>query len=88
MSWDPDEEDTREYKVVVNHEEQYSIWLAHKANPLGWIDVGPRGSKDQCLKYIGEVWTDMRPLSLRKKMEQAEAQKAASRSSKEAEAAR
>jgi MbtH protein len=90
MSWDPDEEDTREYKVVVNHEEQYSIWLAYKVNPLGWIDVGPRGTKEQCLKYIGEVWTDMRPLSLRKKMEEAERrQKAAAASqSEEAEAAR
>jgi MbtH protein len=75
MSWDPDEEDTREYRVVVNHEEQYSIWLAHKENPLGWKDVGPRGTKDRCLKFIGEIWTDMRPLSLRKKMEEAERRK-------------
>ena len=72
MSWDPDEEDTREYRVVLNHEEQYSIWLAHKENPLGWLDVGPRGRKEVCLKFIGEVWTDMRPLGLRKKMEESE----------------
>jgi MbtH protein len=80
MSWDPDEEDTREYKVVVNHEEQYSIWLAHKDNPLGWTDVGPRGRKDACLQYIGEIWTDMRPLSLRRKMEAAEREQKAAAS--------
>jgi MbtH protein len=56
------------YKVVINHEEQYSIWPAHKDNPLGWKDVGPRGSKEECLQYIEKVWTDMRPLSLRKAM--------------------
>lgn len=60
------------YKVVMNHEEQYSIWPAHKENPLGWNDAGPSGTKDECLKYIEEVWTDMRPLSLRKAMEQAD----------------
>ena len=70
MSWDPDREDTTFYKVVVNHEEQYSIWPADKANPLGWNDVGKSGTKAECLAYIQEVWTDMRPLSLRKKMEE------------------
>ncbi len=70
MNWD-DKEDTRTYKVVVNHEEQYSIWLADKENPLGWKDVGKSGLKSECLEYIKEVWTDMRPLSLRKKMEEA-----------------
>ncbi|MEL6438044.1 MAG: MbtH family protein [Cyanobacteria bacterium J06621_8] len=63
-----DKEDTRTYKVVVNHEEQYSIWLVDKENPLGWKDVGKSGLKQECLDYIKEVWTDMRPLSLRKKM--------------------
>jgi MbtH protein len=57
------------YKVVVNHEEQYSIWPEHRSNPLGWRDAGKSGSKAECLEYIKEVWTDMRPLSLRKKME-------------------
>jgi MbtH protein len=61
------------YKVVVNHEEQYSIWFADRENPLGWRDVGRTGSKAECLAYIKEVWTDMRPLSLRKKMEETEA---------------
>jgi MbtH protein len=63
-------EDTTIYKVVINHEEQYSIWPAEKANPLGWNDVGKSGLKAECLAYIKEVWTDMRPLSLRKRMEQ------------------
>ena len=58
------------YKVVVNHEEQYSIWPAHKSNPLGWRDAGKSGLKPECLAYIEDVWTDMRPLSLRKAMEQ------------------
>lgn len=64
-------EDNRTYRVVVNHEEQYSIWLAHKEIPLGWKDVGKSGPKQECLAYIKEVWTDMRPLSLRKQMEEA-----------------
>jgi MbtH protein len=59
------------YKVVINHEEQYSIWRADRENPLGWRDGGKSGSKEECLAYIDEVWTDMRPLSLRKKMEAA-----------------
>jgi uncharacterized protein YbdZ (MbtH family) len=69
-SYDTDREDTTVYKVVVNHEEQYSIWPEYKENPLGWKDVGTVGPKAECLAYIKEVWTDMRPLSLRKKMEE------------------
>jgi MbtH protein len=65
-------EDNTIYKVVVNHEEQYSIWPAHRENALGWNDVGKVGPKAECLAHIKEVWTDMRPLSLRKKMEKAE----------------
>jgi uncharacterized protein YbdZ (MbtH family) len=71
MSWhDPDKEDTTIYKVVVNHEEQYSIWPDYKEIPLGWKDVGAVGPKAECLAFIEEVWTDMRPLSLRRKMEE------------------
>ena len=71
MSWhDPDREDTTIYKVVVNHEEQYSIWPDYKEMPLGWKDAGKSGLKPECLAYIKEVWTDMRPLSLRKQMEE------------------
>ncbi|BAY48978.1 MbtH domain-containing protein [Scytonema sp. HK-05] len=67
-----DTEDTTIYKVVVNHEEQYSIWPADRENALGWRDAGKSGLKSECLEYIKEVWTDMRPLSLRKKMESAQ----------------
>jgi MbtH protein len=63
-----DQEDNRAYKVVVNGEEQYSIWFADRATPPGWHEVGKQGSKPECLAYIEEVWTDMRPLSLRKSM--------------------
>ena len=59
----------QEFKVVINHEEQYSIWPADRENPAGWRDAGKVGSKTECLAYIGEVWTDMRPLSLRKQMD-------------------
>lgn len=64
-------EDNTIYKVVVNHEEQYSIWPADRENPLGWRDAGKTGPKAACLAHIKEVWTDMRPLTLRKKMEEA-----------------
>jgi MbtH protein len=64
-----EQEDTMTYKVVINDEEQYSIWPAYKENPRGWRDDGKQGTKEECLDYIKEVWTDMRPLSLRKKME-------------------
>ena len=60
-------------KVVVNHEEQYSIWPADRENALGWRDAGKSGTKEECLAYIKEVWTDMRPLSLRKKMAELQA---------------
>jgi MbtH protein len=62
-------EDTREYLVVLNDEEQYSIWLVHKDVPAGWRAEGTRGSKAECLAHIEEVWTDMRPLSLRQAMQ-------------------
>ncbi|HZP49275.1 MAG TPA: MbtH family protein [Vicinamibacterales bacterium] len=64
-------DDATVYKVVVNHEEQYSIWPADRDNPLGWRDAGKSGSKAECLEYVKEVWTDMRPLSLRKQLAQA-----------------
>lgn len=70
MSYNTDKEDTAIYKVVMNHEEQYSIWLDHKEVPKGWKHAGKTGPKAECLAYIKEVWTDMRPLSLRKKMEE------------------
>lgn len=64
-----DTEDTQRYKVVVNHEEQYSIWPEDRENALGWKDAGKAGTKAECLAYIEEVWTDMRPLSLRQQMD-------------------
>ncbi len=63
-------EDSRIYKVVMNHEEQYSIWPADRENAPGWRDTGKSGTKAECLAYIKEVWTDMRPLSLGKQMEE------------------
>jgi MbtH protein len=65
-----EQEDKTTYNVVVNHEEQYSIWPVTRENPLGWRDAGKSGFKEECLAYIKEVWTDMRPLSLRQKMEE------------------
>ena len=64
------EEDTTTYKVVVNQEEQYSVWPAEKKNPLGWTDISKVSSKTECLAYIKTVWTDMRPLSLKREMDQ------------------
>jgi len=58
------------YRAVVNDEEQYSIWPDDRPNPSGWRDAGKSGTKQECLAWIGEVWTDMRPLSLRRHMEQ------------------
>jgi MbtH protein len=60
-----EEDDEAIYEVVVNHEEQYSIWPSGRELPFGWRTVGTSGVKAVCLDYIGKVWTDMRPLSLR-----------------------
>lgn len=56
------------YKVVVNHEMEYSLWPAGRSNPMGWRDAGRQGSREQCLAHVRSVWTDMRPLSLRREM--------------------
>ncbi len=61
-------DDSMQYKAVINHEEQYSIWPADRENPLGWKDAGKQGTKAECLAYIESVWTDMRPKSLREAM--------------------
>jgi MbtH protein len=63
------DEESVEYKVVVNDEEQYSIWPAARENPPGWRDAGKAGTRAECLSHIDAVWTDMRPLSLRKAMD-------------------
>jgi MbtH protein len=59
-------DDTSTYTVLVNDEEQYSLWLAELAIPGGWRSTGQVGSKQECLDYVRRVWTDLRPLSLRK----------------------
>jgi MbtH protein len=56
------------YIVVINHEEQYSIWRANQEVPPGWRREGTEGSREECLAHIGRTWTDMRPLSLRQQM--------------------
>jgi MbtH protein len=56
------------FKVVVNDEEQYSIWPDGQELPPGWRGEGAVGSKEECLNHIDEVWVDMRPLSLRRTM--------------------
>ncbi|MDP9838377.1 MbtH protein [Neorhizobium huautlense] len=65
-----DESDRILYNVVINHEEQYSIYPAERQPPLGWKAVGIPRSREECLQYISEVWVDMRPLSLRQAMAQ------------------
>jgi MbtH protein len=64
-------EDTRTYTVLVNDEEQYSLWIADRRVPAGWRPAGKTGTKQECLDYVRTVWTDMRPASLRRAMEQA-----------------
>jgi MbtH protein len=58
------------YFVLINHEEQYSIWPSYKPIPLGWKVMGDERTKEECLAYVEEVWKDMRPLSLRKQVEE------------------
>jgi MbtH protein len=57
------------YRVVISDEERYSIWPEYKEIPWGWRADAKSGSKQACLDYIKEVWTDMRPLSLRQRMQ-------------------
>ena len=59
------------FKVVVNHEEQYSLWPADRENKRGWRDEGFRGTQEECTRHIRKVWKDMRPLSLRKELDDA-----------------
>jgi MbtH protein len=75
MPWD-DEDEQQLFEVVVNDEEQYSIWPAEREIPNGWRTAGKSGPKKDCLAHIETVWTDMRPLSLRKAMEQDQQQDA------------
>jgi len=63
------DKDTR-YAVVINHEEQYSIWPTYRPVPNGWHATGMTGTEQECIAHIETVWTDMRPLSLRRFLEQ------------------
>lgn len=65
------DDETTVFSVVVNHEDQYSIWPADRELPPGWTAVDKQGLKPECLAYIDEVWTDMRPKSLRVQMQAA-----------------
>lgn len=65
-------DDNARYVVLRNDEEQYSLWLADQDVPAGWYRVGEEGTKEQCVAYVDEVWTDMRPKSLREQMEAGE----------------
>jgi len=69
MRGDQNSDDDSRFEVVVNHEEQYSIWPEGREMPLGWKVAGKAGLKSECLAYIDQVWTDMRPLSLRQAMQ-------------------
>jgi MbtH protein len=60
---------SKSWRVVVNLEDQYSIWPTDKEIPAGWTESGKKGTKEECLAHIKEVWTDMRPRSLRVLME-------------------
>ena len=71
MSWG---DENTVFDVVMNHEEQYSIWPTYRDMPAGWHATGKRGTKAECLAHIDEVWTDMRPLSLRRALAEAEAE--------------
>jgi MbtH protein len=65
---DSSHDEELKYQVVKNEEEQYSIWQDGRPLPPGWMGVGKLGTRSECLDYIGQVWTDMRPLSLRRAM--------------------
>jgi len=76
VAWEEEDEDATVYNAVVNHEEQYSIWPVDREIPLGWKAAGKSGPKSEVLAWIKELWTDMRPLSLRKKMAEQERERA------------
>jgi len=64
-----EQEEHQIYKVVINTEAQYSIWLSERENPRGWRDTGKTGTKEECLEFVEKLWSDMRPLSLRQHMD-------------------
>ncbi len=60
----PFEDENADYLVLRNDEQQYSLWPSFREIPAGWNAVGPRGGRKECLNWIEETWTDMRPKSL------------------------
>ncbi len=74
MTTEQPPEDAARYRVVVNHEEQHSIWPADRPAPAGWRDEGTSGTRAECLRRIEDVWTDIRPLSLRVRIQERQAQ--------------
>lgn len=73
----PFDDEDGEFVVLINDEGQYSLWPTFKDVPAGWKTVGPRGARKECLAYIDEHWTDLRPLSLVRDMERDAAEAAA-----------
>lgn len=69
-----DDDSFRTYIVLINEEEQYSLWPSHKSIPEGWRSVGVTGSKAECVEYVDKVWTDITPLSVRKRLAQSAGQ--------------
>ncbi|WP_207933951.1 MbtH family protein [Actinomadura sp. KC06] len=65
---DQQQNDDVRYRVVRNDEEQYSVWWADRPLPEGWHAEGTEGAREECLAHIAEIWTDLRPLSLRRRM--------------------
>jgi MbtH protein len=68
----PFEDETVDYLVLINHENQHSLWPAWRENPAGWSAVGPKGKRKECLDWIETNWTDMRPKSLIEAMERSQ----------------
>ena len=64
-AWDMGDAGGRRYRVVVNDEEQYSIWFTDQGLPSGWRAEGTEGDREHCLEHIDRIWTDMRPRSVR-----------------------
>jgi uncharacterized protein YbdZ (MbtH family) len=77
----PFEDENAEYLVLINDEQQYSLWPAFRDIPAGWRATGPKGKRRECLDWIDKNWTDMRPKSLRDAMDQSARERSSSHSS-------
>jgi MbtH protein len=65
MSTNPFDDEAGTFLVVVNDEDQHSLWPAFADVPAGWRKVFGEASRAECLAYVEEHWTDIRPKSLR-----------------------